>query len=565
MATPSLPCAHCSPDGTSCQNTGKSSCANCSLVVYCGSECQKAHWLIHKLDCKSSLNKASWKPEWAIQGRTPAFMDPEAGELFGGRKYLLGNVPALDVLRLDANEGESYEGHLRLLFAASGDLRNVIKTIAQIPPTYDQPIDIVINDRDIDIAARNVILLLIALTVDDQDEAVDCMIHVWYSAFIRKSHVDILKQRIRPFIQSACDKIKNKSGMTVFRRTWTFRKRTLRLILEKTAWDKLLCFTDVPGDLTIDKAREIRQAVTVARSRIDYRDRTFLFQSPPHRVAKQRYYQDGLLLRFGAQRSEYCEPNPTFFQFGNTWPMQDSADPVEGWSLGEVEKTRIGLAASDVYGKLFYYIRSMIEMFLDRVCKSTVGFQLLQVDAVELGDELEGPFDRIEVSNISDGGYLGIRSTVAMMAPLLRKPSINPHATLVTLFMNMVDENWTIMDEFADCSPTSLANRRLVHCLPVVHPLMDPADPAMVKVTYGASHLREYDNIFQRVVNHLELKSFPDWSGAMMKEKHTIIEKWPYRLKLGPGQAGGKEEFDLLMEGGSSGKELYLEWKRIQE
>ncbi|RYC81425.1 hypothetical protein BFJ63_vAg15681 [Fusarium oxysporum f. sp. narcissi] len=43
MATPSLPCASCSSDGTSCQNIGKSSCANCRLIVYCGSECQKAH------------------------------------------------------------------------------------------------------------------------------------------------------------------------------------------------------------------------------------------------------------------------------------------------------------------------------------------------------------------------------------------------------------------------------------------------------------------------------------------------------------------------------------------
>ncbi|KAF4958968.1 hypothetical protein FGADI_2047 [Fusarium gaditjirri] len=524
MATPSLPCANCSPDGTSCENAGKSSCANCRLVVYCGSECQKAHWPIHKLDCKSSLNKTNWKPEWAVQGRAPAFMSLGASEIFG----------------------------------ASGDLRNVIKTIAQIPSSYDQPIDIVINDRDIDIVARNVIMILIALTVEDLDEAVDCMIHVWYSASIRKSHVDIPKQRIRPLIQSVCDKIKKKRGKKVFGRTWTFQKRSLRLVLEKSAWDRLLCFMDVPDDFTIEKASEIRQAVTVARSRIGYSDRTFLFQSPPHRVAKQRYYQDGPF-------TSIWSPTQTFFQFGGTWPMQDSADPVEGWLLGEVEKTPIGLAISDVYGKLFYYIRSMIKKLLDRVCKSTVAFQLLQVDAAMLDEHLEGSFDRIEVSNISDGGYLGIRLTVALMAPLLREPSINPHATLITLFMSMVDDNWTMMDEFAELSPRNLSNRRSVHCLPRSHPLMGPADPTMIKITYGASHLREYDDIFERVANDLELPSFPDWAGAMMKEKHTIIEKWPHRLKLRPGQPGGKEEFDLLMEGGSSGKELYLEWMRVQE
>jgi hypothetical protein len=38
--------------------------------------------------------------------------------------------------------------------------------------------------------------------------------------------------------------------------------------------------------------------------------------------------------------------------------------------------------------------------------------------------------------------------------------------------------------------------------------------------------------------------------GAAMKEKHTIIEKWPFRFKLQPGQPGAQEEFDRLLGGG---------------
>jgi hypothetical protein len=51
---------------------------------------------------------------------------------------------------------------------------------------------------------------------------------------------------------------------------------------------------------------------------------------------------------------------------------------------------------------------------------------------------------------------------------------------------------------------------------------------------------------------------------AAMKDKHTIIDKWPYRLKLEPGQEGSSEEFYRLMTSGLSSRELYLEWKRIQ-
>ena len=47
-----------------------------------------------------------------------------------------------------------------------------------------------------------------------------------------------------------------------------------------------------------------------------------------------------------------------------------------------------------------------------------------------------------------------------------------------------------------------------------------------------------------------------------MKDTHTIIEKWPFRLKLQSGQPGAQEEFDRLLGGGMSGKERYVEWKR---
>lgn len=52
--------------------------------------------------------------------------------------------------------------------------------------------------------------------------------------------------------------------------------------------------------------------------------------------------------------------------------------------------------------------------------------------------------------------------------------------------------------------------------------------------------------------------------GVKMKEKHTVIEKWPFRLKLRPGQPGAQEEFDRSMREGISGKERYVEWKKIR-
>lgn len=41
----------------------------------------------------------------------------EPGVMFGNKKYLWGNMPAFDLLRLDANEGSDYSGNLRVLCA----------------------------------------------------------------------------------------------------------------------------------------------------------------------------------------------------------------------------------------------------------------------------------------------------------------------------------------------------------------------------------------------------------------------------------------------------------------
>lgn len=38
--------------------------------------------------------------------------------------------------------------------------------------------------------------------------------------------------------------------------------------------------------------------------------------------------------------------------------------------------------------------------------------------------------------------------------------------------------------------------------------------------------------------------------GAAIKDNHTVVEKWPFRLKLRPGQPGAQEEFDRVLAGG---------------
>lgn len=103
------------------------------------------------------------------------------------------------------------------------------------------------NDLDLDIVARNVIMLLIALTVDNMDEVADCIIHIWYSALIRKSALDILQQRVRPLIEDVCEKIKSKLSSAILAKTWTFGQRSMRLVLKKVVVGQAIVLYEHPG------------------------------------------------------------------------------------------------------------------------------------------------------------------------------------------------------------------------------------------------------------------------------------------------------------------------------
>jgi hypothetical protein len=70
---------------------------------------------------------------------------------------------------------------------------------------------------------------------------------------------------------------------------------------------------------------------------------------------------------------------------------------------------------------------------------------------------------------------------------------------------------------------------------------------------------RPYVNANNRFLKDFEFHKASNIFGAIMKEKHTIIEKWPYRLKLRPSQPGAQDKFDRCMREGVSGKERYVE------
>ncbi len=111
-----LPCANVerivASENSPCPNAASNVCKGCFLVqVRTG----------HKSDCKSPLIKKTWKPSWEVEKRLPSFITtngPLIGMIpHGAKKYLWGNVPAIDVLDHQRNEGVDLPEDLHLLFA----------------------------------------------------------------------------------------------------------------------------------------------------------------------------------------------------------------------------------------------------------------------------------------------------------------------------------------------------------------------------------------------------------------------------------------------------------------
>ncbi|PYH42140.1 uncharacterized protein BP01DRAFT_405627 [Aspergillus saccharolyticus JOP 1030-1] len=557
-------CANWGSEYSTCKKEGKYACKNCLLVNYCGRACQRSHWPRHKNDCKSILGKGTWQPDWVIQKRTPAFAGSRT-RVFGGTKSLWGSTPALDILQLPANEGDNYDKDLSLLFEASGDLRNVIQTVARLPSSYNRSLHITMNDIDFDIAARNALMLLIALSLPNREDSIDCIIHLWYSALVRESDISILTNHIHPLVEGICRLLKYTPAGSLCSKKWTFGSRSLKVILEREAWFRLLSLCTAPVGLTAEQAQKLGTDITLAESRTDYRHRQMMFLPPTERIAFHRFRQDGLLLPFGHPRREFVKPNPTFFQSADRWPMSDNADPMQGWSLEKVLDTSSGAATADYYGKLYFHLRELLGAFLDRTAGAQISFQICNLDSTRLCSLLRHhSFSRIDISNTPDMSWRGTYRLLRRIAPLLRSPSQNPHAVLISRFKKVSPDTLNANDQVRNLIHNCQSRERiLAHLQPNAVP-DSPYDVYVIKHGLARQLVASYDQVLQCFLKWLRSPGAGQALGIKIKERHTVVEKWPYRLKLRPGEPDAQMEFDRFLRQGLSGKERYVEWRKFE-
>jgi hypothetical protein len=196
----------------------------------------------------------------------------------------------------------------------------VIKTLHGVPVSFSKHVDVTINDREFDVVARNVVILLYVLaslndtspSYDSYEFIAEGSIHLWYSGFLPSSLATSLKDKVGGLLEDSCTHTVEATHDEMIKKTWTFAPSTvLSVSLPKDKWPLLKKFLEVPADLTAQSAKVIRAKVVMSPERADYRERWYFKDANPSmRLAKQRFRIDGLLLPFGHPRTGFDVPNP---------------------------------------------------------------------------------------------------------------------------------------------------------------------------------------------------------------------------------------------------------------
>jgi hypothetical protein len=107
-----------------------------------------------------------------------------------------------------------------------------------------------------------------------------------------------------------CDELADREATSLAAKTWEFGKCSSSVVLDKKHWTQLLDFISVSKELTTQQAHDIRKAMNDSPQRLDFIQRFLLMRKPEHRICKEKFRDEGILLPFGHSRKDFTIPNP---------------------------------------------------------------------------------------------------------------------------------------------------------------------------------------------------------------------------------------------------------------
>eukprot|EP00250_Pteridium_aquilinum_P007264 c1701_g1_i1 orf=1-1173(-) len=277
-------------EGFVCSNSGVIPCTSCGLVHYCSLACKEENLRTHASCCGCVTERKGFVKKPAHTPSKKAFLKAESD-------FLWGNVPAYGILGRHI-KADDIPHNLSLCFCASGDLRNVIETVCQLPDMYGGQVTIYINDHNPLIMARNFLMLKL-LQVYCYD-ALDAVIALWYSAAMTHSQSIVIDGVVIDTLKSTVGCGRDKELHVDFK---PHSSSTLSVYDGFKIWPLLA---------RMSACKATMQEVWSCRSEklkggLKFNGKTACLW-PSHQVAWEEFCERGLLLPFGAYHMHHCAP-----------------------------------------------------------------------------------------------------------------------------------------------------------------------------------------------------------------------------------------------------------------
>jgi hypothetical protein len=205
-------------------------------------------------------------------------------------------------------------------------------TILSVSETYKGQLSVIVNELDVDLQIRNLIIILLATLVPD-GKATELITHLWYSASIPSEMYCLVTEYVLPRVKMVWEECKKaarerkearsqakeenktekKPAESSIRRM-VVESGTTRLAigLEPQHWLQLYIMLDRNNFQSIQLARQKRQNIIFSINPNHKKKRFEFFAALPpwQRVTEERYRQTGVLLPYGASAGHFDLPNP---------------------------------------------------------------------------------------------------------------------------------------------------------------------------------------------------------------------------------------------------------------
>jgi len=129
----------------------------------------------------------------------------------------------------------------------------------------------------------------------------------------------------------------------------------------------------------------------------------------------------------------------------------------------------------------------------------------------------------LQLSNITDRGYLGPEITLVTFGPLLKRKTENPNATIVALFLNAVYEIYSPLDYRGSIRSDMERMRAYISITRVMIQDSSRSNADFMRFMSAQVLFRDFDELFNRYKCECRIDEFSKAAGLKVNSKNTIV------------------------------------------